>query len=98
TRKSWKKHMAIYSRRVQTFLTITLIVLTQISAAKDDKKTGKELIHKARELSDIRAENAPGFRMEGSFRVIPKNGGNEVEGTYTEIWVSKTRWRREVQT
>jgi TonB family protein len=88
----------VKSLRLRTLLAITLVVLTEISAAKDDKKTATLLIEKASELSDIRTERAPGFRMEGSFRIIPKKGGKEVEGTYTEIWVSKMKWRREVQT
>lgn len=75
----------------------TLLLLTGVSSASDKAK-GKELIQKARELSDIHADGAPAFRLEGTFRIIPKKSRNEIEGRYTEIWVSKKKWRRELQT
>jgi TonB family protein len=81
----------------QMLIALGLLVLAGITAA-EDKATGKELIQKAREVSDIRADGAPAFRMEGTFRIIPKKGGKEIEGTYAEIWISRTKWRREAQT
>ena len=52
------------------------------------------LIERARQLSDIRAEDAPAFRLKLNFKAI-KGDGSVLEGTYTEVWVSKTQWRRE---
>jgi hypothetical protein len=52
------------------------------------------LIEKARKLSDIRAKNAPAFRLKATFSFVGKNLENE-QGTYTEIWVSDSQWRRE---
>ena len=53
------------------------------------------LMQKARKLSDIRAKNAPAFRLKATFSFVGKNLENE-QGTYTEIWVSDSRWRREI--
>ncbi|MBZ5658192.1 MAG: energy transducer TonB [Acidobacteriia bacterium] len=88
------------ARKLQTkgVVAVSLLVLTGISPATDDKAAGNALIEKARKASDIRAEGAPAFRMEGTFRIIPKKGGRGIDGSYTEIWVSKTKWRREAQT
>ena len=53
------------------------------------------LMQKARKLSDIRAKNAPAFRLKATFSFVGKNLESE-QGTYTEIWVSDSRWRREI--
>ena len=48
----------------------------------------------ARRLSDIRAKDAPAFRMKATFSFR----GDELEpvvGTYTETWISDEQWRRE---
>ena len=85
--------------RVEVLVAFTLLGLTGISSRADkDKPTGKDLTEKARRVSDIRAEGARPFRLEGTFRVTPRKGGREIEGSYTEIWFSKSMWRREVQT
>ncbi len=84
--------------RTPMLVAVTLLVLAGTLAATDDKAVGKELIEKARKISDIRAEGAPAFRLEGSFRIIPRKGGKEIAGSYTEIWVSNRKWRREEQT
>jgi TonB family protein len=84
--------------RIPISIPICLLLLAGASSGANDKAVGKELIEKARKLSDIRAEGAPAFRIEGSFRIIPKKGGKEIGGTYTEIWISRSKWRREVQT
>ena len=98
--KMLKPHMVFATRtRMKTLVVVTLLGLTGISSGADsDKPTGKALIEKARMVSDIRTDGAPSFRMEGTFRITPKIGGKEIEGRYTEIWISKSKWRREVQT
>lgn len=53
------------------------------------------LLERARRLSDIRGPNAPSFRLKATFSLV----GNELEifeGTYTEFWVSDSKWRKEV--
>src|SRR5450631_2346566 len=52
------------------------------------------LMAKARHLSDIRAKNAPAFRLKATFTFTGKDLEN-AEGTYTEVWVSDSQWRRE---
>ena len=52
------------------------------------------LMAKARHLSDIRAKNAPAFRLKATFTFIGKDLEN-AQGTYTEVWVSDSQWRRE---
>jgi TonB family protein len=52
------------------------------------------LMEHARHLSDIRAKDAPAFRLRATFSFIGKDL-NSVQGTYTETWVSNTQWRRE---
>lgn len=52
------------------------------------------LIANARHLSDIRAKNAPAFRLRAGFTFVGKDLENE-QGTYTEVWVSDSQWRRE---
>jgi TonB family protein len=100
SRKLLKLHMVFATRtRMEMLVVVTLLGLTRISSGADnDKPTGKKLIEKARMVSDIRTEGAPSFRMEGTFRISPKKGGKEIQGGYTEIWISKSKWRREVQT
>lgn len=79
--------------------SMCLVLIAAAASAKNNKVLGNDLIVKARKISDIRAEGAPAFRLEGTFRSIPKEaGGREIKGSYTEVWVSATKWRREVRT
>lgn len=52
------------------------------------------LLTKARHLSDIRAKGAPAFRLKAAFTFVGKDLEN-AQGTYTEVWVSDSQWRRE---
>jgi TonB family protein len=54
------------------------------------------LIEHAKQLSDIRAEGAPPFRLKLDFKII-NDDGSVMDGKYTEIWVSKTEWRKETE-
>jgi TonB family protein len=89
---------ALLNMRIPISIPICLLLLAGASYRANDKAAGKELLEKARKVSDIRAEGAATFRMEGTFRISSKKGEKEIEGRYTEIWVSKTKWRREAQT
>jgi len=70
-------------------------VLSNVAAAADDiQKAADEMMDRARQLSDIRSPNAPGFRLNLTFSFT----GHDLEtlhGTYTEVWVSSSQWRRE---
>ena len=73
-------------------LSLNLIVSTAFATKKDAEAA--ELIEHAKQLSDIRAEGAPAFRLKLSFKTI-KEDGSVLEGAYTEVWVSKAQWRRQ---
>jgi len=81
------------SRRI---LSLALTLALFVSAAFANKKDGEAaaLVEHAKQLSDIRAEGAPAFRLKLSFKMI-KDDGSFLEGAYTEVWVSKERWHRE---
>jgi TonB family protein len=52
------------------------------------------MMQRARQLSDIRSPNAPAFRLKAAFSFVSKDL-ETVQGTYTEVWVSSSQWRRE---
>jgi len=58
------------------------------------QQRAEALLEHARHLSDIRAKDAPAFRLKATFSFIGDNL-DPVEGTYTETWVSDSQWRRE---
>jgi TonB family protein len=75
------------------FLVFTLILLTSATFAKREAVSAA-LIERAKQLSDIRGEGAPPFRLKLDFKII-RDDGTVMDGTYTELWVSKAQWRRE---
>jgi TonB family protein len=75
----------------------TLVLLAWLSTtsfAQNIQPRAEALIEHARQLSDIRSANAPAFRLKATFSFVGANL-ETVEGTYTEIWISPSRWRRE---
>ena len=58
------------------------------------QERAEALLDRARHVSDIRAKDAPAFRLKATFSFTGDNL-DPVEGTYTETWVSDTQWRRE---
>ena len=52
------------------------------------------MIEHAKQLSDIRADGAPAFRLRIKFRAT-ENDSSVLDGIYTEVWSSKAQWRRE---
>ena len=54
----------------------------------------ESLMDRARHLSDIRTKNAPPFRLKATFSFVGKNL-ESFQGTYTELWISDSQWRRE---
>ena len=61
----------------------------------DTQIHAEALMAKARHLSDIRAKNAPAFRLKATFTFIGKDL-ESAQGTYIEEWVSDSQWRREI--
>jgi TonB family protein len=82
------------SSRRALFLAFTLTLLTSATFASKQEAEAAALIAHAKQLSDIRAEGAAPFRLKLDFKII-KDDGAVMDGTYTELWVSKTQWRRE---
>lgn len=80
------------------YFVLLLSLFSQGMAAQDKtadiQKRSEALIERARQLSEIRSPNAPAFRLKATFSFIG-NDLETVEGTYTEVWVSSSRWRRE---
>ena len=68
--------------------------LYPVCCAQDVQKHAEELMQRARQLSDIRSPKAPAFRLKATFSFIGKNL-ETARGTYTEIWISDSQWRRE---
>lgn len=83
-------------RTLATCLAVNLLcqVLTPLSSAQDVQARAEAMLKRARELSDIRTSNAPGFRLTATFTFAGKDLIQE-EGTFTEVWVSSSRSRRE---
>jgi TonB family protein len=82
----------ISRRSLLLVLTLTSLLCTAFASKRDEE--GAALINHAKQLSDIRAEGAPAFRLKMSFKII-KEDGSVLEGSHTEVWLSKTEWRRE---
>ncbi len=63
--------------------------------AKSQAQTRADaLLDRARDISDIHSKNAPAFRLKASFSFVGKDL-EAVQGTYTEVWISDSQWRRE---
>lgn len=60
-----------------------------------EKADALALIQKARELSDIRAEGSPSFRLAANVKTYNFKG-KPVTGTYSLVWMSSTQWREEI--
>lgn len=76
-------------------LAVGLVLLCSLpSAAENKQEQGEKLIQRAEQLSDIRSPDAPAFRLKSTFKELGSDAPG-TEGTYTETWVSRGRWRRE---
>jgi len=64
---------------------------------EDVQPRAEALLKKGRHVSDIRSSNAPRFRLSATFSLVG-TGLETVQGTYTELWVSKSEWRQETVT
>jgi TonB family protein len=80
--------------RAVAFAIVLYVLSGGASAAEDIQKAAEGMLNRARQLSDIRSPNAPGFRMKLTFSFV----GHDLEtlqGSYTEVWISNSQWRRE---
>jgi hypothetical protein len=67
----------------------------KVASAQDIQAQAEALMEHARQLSDIRAPNAPPFQLKATFSFTGTNL-EKVQGTYTEVWISGSQWRREI--
>jgi Gram-negative bacterial TonB protein C-terminal len=79
----------------RTLLSVCLIFPSAISHAHNAQQEGLKYISQAVELSDIRAPGSAEFRMTATIRILSKSPVQE--GTYSELWSSRERWRRETK-
>ena len=61
---------------------------------QDTQARAEAMLQRAREASDIRAPNAPPFTLTVEFSYVDQDL-DTIKGTYTELWLSKSKWRRE---
>jgi TonB family protein len=80
--------------RATVLSTVFLAFLTTTSPAEDIQKAAEAMLDQARQLSDIRSSNSPAFRLNATFSFIGRDL-ETLQGTYTEVWISNSQWRRE---
>lgn len=76
-------------------LALSIAGFLSAASANDKNNEAKALVQKAIDISDIRKEGAPPFRLKASLR-ITNDDGSVIEGAYSESWVSKEQWRKEI--
>jgi TonB family protein len=88
--------------RCPILLFVTLVALATSAQQSPKSNLSKSEIQalaqadidRARRFSDIRSQDAPAFRLRATFSFTGKDS-KTLQGTYTEIWVSNSQWRRE---
>jgi len=75
-------------------LAFAVVGLFSRSFADQKNDEAKALVQRAMSISAIREEGSPPFRIEAKVKITQEDG-SVAEGTYTEIWVSNSQWRRE---
>jgi TonB family protein len=81
--------------RCTVILALSIAALLSAASANEKDNEAKTLAQKASDLSDIRKEGAPPFRLKANLR-ITNDDGSVVEGVYTEFWISNAQWRKEM--
>ncbi len=71
-----------------------ILVASLAFAGKKEQEERRALLDRAMKLSDIRAASAPPFRLRARIKLM--NESSTTEGTYTETWLSRGQWRREL--
>jgi len=84
----------ILFRTTASVLILLVAACATCVAAEDKQKTAEVLLEHARQLSDIRSPNAPAFRLNVHFSFVAEDL-DTIQGTYTEVWVTNSQWRRE---
>jgi TonB family protein len=78
----------------RNWVLVLLVLIVSVALADNKKQEYNALIARARQLSEIRADGLPPFQMKVSFKIIKKDSTTS-EGTYSETWASRDKWRSE---
>jgi hypothetical protein len=78
---------------VRTFVFSGLILAGALCLAKDKSLKAADVIDRAAQLADIRAEGQPAFHLKAEFTYFAED--RAIQGTYLEDWISSRQWRRE---
>ncbi len=82
------------SARTILIKIVCLVVLGSASSAEEIQKHADAMMQRAREFSDIRSQGALAFRLRATFSFTGEDLAT-IQGTFTEMWVSNSQWRRE---
>jgi TonB family protein len=72
-----------------------LFLFASASLAGNKQQEGEELVSEALSLSNIRANGSPAFLLKATFQSTANS--SPVQGSYSETWLSRDRWRREIE-
>jgi len=75
-------------------LAACLASLALRCAAEDVQSRARALFAQAHEVTDIRIDGAQPFRLRATFSFVGEHL-EPFQGTYTEVWASRSDWRRE---
>src|SRR5277367_6802435 len=81
-------------RIIGTFAFIGILVAGALCVAKDKSPEAADIIDRAAQLTDIRADGQPPFHLKAEFTYFAED--RTIQGTYLEDWVSAKQWRREI--
>lgn len=81
--------------RYKILLAALMLLLASVAFANKKKDEAAALINRAKQLSDIRADGSPPFQLRAESKITEVDGSS-VDGEYTEIWLSKAQWRRDI--
>jgi TonB family protein len=83
------------TRNQRAAVAILLLLVVPLSVCEDKQAEGEAMLDRARAASNIRAPNAPAFRLRVTYSFVSEKL-ETVTGTYSEWWVSRNQWRREI--
>ncbi len=82
-----------YSSKAPLILLLTLIAT--FGRSEDGKKEAQALLDRTRQLSNIRSDGAPAFKLTAQFKITDQQG-TTTQGSYQELWANHAERRREI--
>ena len=76
----------------QISTSLSLPFPTEYQKVEANQPQVRPIFDRMRATGDLRLAGAPAFRMKATFH----SGDGSAKGTYEEIWIAPTKWRREV--